>query len=159
MDSINHTFDISKIESINSKTKKMKRRVKFLGYNIAVKTECDSSFLKELALGDAPNFDDFFFEEDGTLKSTFISEFLVSRSISDHKLIIDFDLVNEESMMFVKIDIEGFKITPVFGKLYSVKFTVHLDPNDDELLFLNQAVQKDQLKISIIEPPQLSFEM
>ncbi len=159
MDSINHTFDVSKIESINSKTKKVKRRVKFLGYNVAIKTECDSTFLKALTLGDAPDFDDFFFEEDGTLKSTFISEFLVSRSISEHKLLIDFDLVNEETMMFIKIDIEDFKITPVFGKLYSVKFTVLLEPDDEELLFLNQAVQKDQLKISIIEPPQLSFDM
>lgn len=159
MDGINYTFETSKIDSISSKTRKKKNKEKYCGYKIGVSTECDSDFLKSLAIGKAPNYDDFFFEDDGSLKSSCISDFTVARPISDHKIKLDFDLVSEQNMIFLNTSIEGFKVSPIFGKLYRVKFVVNLEPNDDELLFLNEAVKKDQLIVSILEPPQMAFEI
>lgn len=160
MQNINHVFQAAKIENISSKSKKTPKREKFIGYTLKIKAECDSSFLKALSHGEPPDYDDFFFDENGTLKSTFISDFNISREISGHRLGIKIDSIDDEedkNMMFLNIDVSQFRLAPVFGKLYVIKFIINLEPADDELLFLNEAVKKDQLTISILEPPKYDF--
>lgn len=154
MQSINHTFEMASIENINSKRGKVGKTEKFFGYDIKVKAECKADFLKSLAHGDPPDFDAFFFEEDGTLKPSYVSNFTISRSIEDHKLLIDLDLVSENIMRFLKITIPEFKIMPVMGFEYLVRFNIRVETNEDELLFLNRAVQQEQVILSIEEPIQ-----
>ncbi len=157
MQNINHIFNIACIENINSKrSKKRSGKIeKFFGYEIKVKTECNSTFLRMLAHGELPDYDTFFFNEDGTLKASYVSSLTISRTIEDHRILIDLDLATENSMRFLHVVIPEFKILPVMGFEYLVRFTVRIKTTDDELLFLNQAVQQEQVIFSIEEPPKI----
>jgi len=159
MQNINQKFEVANIENINSKRGKGKAE-KFFGYDIKVKTECTEDFLKLLAHGIPPDYNAFFFDDDGSLKPSYVSSFTISRDIVEHRLLIDLDTAtNDDTMRLMNISITDFKIIPVMGFEYLVRFTVRTQTNDDELLFLNRARQLDNVILTIEEPIQIGAEL
>lgn len=161
MHGVNYNFRTAKVEKLLQKVDRQGKTDKSLGYGINVTAECDSSFLNALAAGKAPDYDEFFFDEEGALKPTFINSFSISRKLPEHKLEIEFDSVSasEKKMLFINVEIKNITVTPLFGKQFKVKFLAQISPNDDEILFINHAVLKESLHVRIIEPPQIGLDL
>lgn len=152
MQNIKHRFDIACITGIQSKKIKIGKSRELLAYDIKIKVECNETFLQSLSYGTPPKYNQFLFEDDGVLKADGISNFVIERDIVEHRLLIDLELVEPTMMHFNDIQFSDFKIKPIIGFEYLIVFSIRIETNDDELLFLNKAAKQKEVVLTI-EPP------
>lgn len=145
----------AKIMKLTPKREKHGKTKRFLGYEINVAVEVDIDALKNLAIGDDIDYREFFFDEKGVVRASGISSLKIDREYEEHLVRINYDnAITDQGIYFRPTKIKKFSAVPVFGFLVKLSFQIQHQPDDEELVFLNHALVKDVVRLSIEQPSQ-----
>lgn len=155
-------FDIENVKgtitNLNPRPENKGKKEKELAYDINVKMEISIGILDKLAVNEKLNYSEFFFDKKGEVRHTGIESLVFNREFDEHWLIVDMDLVTEQRETFGPLKLKKFKATPVFGHRVILTFQAQCKPRDEELVFINKALIKQEVLISTRVPDQIDLE-
>lgn len=154
------TFSLAQIGAVitnlNPRPEKHGKTEKALAYDINFKiVEVDCEVLQQLSVDEKMDYQGFFYDDKGAVKASGIGKLVFGREYEEHYIRIDFELaVTEKFIRFKPNKIRNFVAEPTFGKKMNLTFQAQLNPSDEDLVFLNHALTKDKVLLTIEGPSQ-----
>lgn len=156
MENIDYRFEKIEITGIQSKRGKVGKKKHFNGFLLKIKAECNADFIKKLSYDVPPDYDKFYFDSDGAVKAHCIDVFTIVRTVEDHKMTIEIE-DTYAALNFTDINIFNFTVSPVIGFEYVIKFSLLIEPSEDQLIFIQRAIQSEDIILTIQAPEKMDF--
>lgn len=142
------------VTNVNIRVEKHGPDEKRAGVDIDFNMVVPAKWLNKLGVDSKIDWAGELFEKNGEIKESGVERLTFSRTYEEHGLIIQMDNVSKDQIEMDDITIKKISAKPEFGKKMKVHLQAQCHPSDDAFLFIRDALEKDQILLSVKEPPQ-----